>query len=413
MFERLRPFARTRRRLCARFVYLFVIGLLIVKFTLHRFSSTVSKKDEEEWYEKVLEPFKGQRLQKVLRTKTWDDMDVDRIKAEPKLYFPPFCDRSNCSKPLPSFLIAGTQHSGASRLFAFLSQHPSIFAIPRGNIHTARLINKGLEGYLESLEELLSIKNSTAIKGESGVTGMNADLCLYGGSCIQKIIETFPDVKLILILRDPIDRAFAHYKNMRSNNIPFETLVEEELDILRRCSHRSAHGGWTSFLNCHKASQVQTSWRLHIPLDNSPDALETPGLMDMLSRGMYANQFSSFLDQFTSAQLLVLRYEDFSEDTRLQFRRIGNFLGIDPTWFYSRISQPMFDEVEVETENSGSKAVSDKTVKHPIFERHQSLDLGIRYRLQHVFQELNRQMVEAFKEGKQDFAGWDYDIDRG
>jgi|MTBAKSStandDraft_2_1061841.scaffolds.fasta_scaffold03295_7 hypothetical protein len=103
---------------------------------------------------------------------------------------------------LPKFLIAGAAKSGSSTLYHYLSIHPDVFMPDiKEPAFFSKYYNKGLEWY----ESLFAKARPGQITGEATVEYMvDADSPL-------RIKKDIPNIKLIFILRNPIDRAWSHY----------------------------------------------------------------------------------------------------------------------------------------------------------------------------------------------------------
>lgn len=103
---------------------------------------------------------------------------------------------------LPQFLIAGAAKSGSSTLYHYLSSHPEVFMPDQKEpAFFSKYYNKGLNWY----ESLFAETQPGQVAGEATVEYMvNPDSAF-------RIAMDIPDVKLIFILRNPIDRAWSHY----------------------------------------------------------------------------------------------------------------------------------------------------------------------------------------------------------
>ncbi|KAG0183221.1 hypothetical protein DFQ29_008581 [Apophysomyces sp. BC1021] len=238
--------------------------------------------------------------------------------------------------------------------------------------------------------------------------------------------------KLVFILRDPIDRAYAQYcqQGNANYNVTFEKLVDLELSILRRCGHTSFQSGWEGFVQCLRSHEIREV-----------------GSFDSLARGMYHPALVPFLQHFPPSQLFIMRTEDFLDNPSASFQRLARFLGIDETFFsernfyrdeltedellsdglhrrlkpqpqrrpgdlyshHARLRHSRLISMNLEDSDSipYTEERSDTTRADP-----PSLDLSIRYRLQKVFRQINTRLVELFESGN-DFKEWEYDVDQG
>jgi hypothetical protein len=117
--------------------------------------------------------------------------------------------------------------------------------------------------------------------------------------------ETVPDVKLIVLLRDPVDRAYSHYQmqvRRGREDLSFEQAIAEESGRL--------DGEMDRMLADRDYYSVAYRW------------------YGYLSKGMYASQLRNWLDRFPREQFLVVRSESLSAQTSRTMQRVFQFLGL-------------------------------------------------------------------------------------
>jgi hypothetical protein len=125
---------------------------------------------------------------------------------------------------LPNFLIVGAAKSGTTSLFQYLNQHPDIY-LPEFKEPQFLVLDK-IKGrvykYAKSFDEYLSLfasAGSYKLRGEASVFYL-----YYYETAIENIKKYLgSDVKIIIILRDPVERAFSAYNHTLQNN-PDENL---------------------------------------------------------------------------------------------------------------------------------------------------------------------------------------------
>ncbi|KAM3583965.1 hypothetical protein VKS41_003928 [Umbelopsis sp. WA50703] len=304
--------------------------------------------------ETVFDPFTNRRsiskVKGVLKNK-YVDGTSKMNNLDTQLYYPPNCPWGSqmCAKIIPSFIFAGGELCGSDYIYNTLSQHPQILNNLRPKGHSVFDSENydgasAFESYLTKFPYLESdtIHKMTTKAGGRKLpilSGENAPHYLYQSHITAKRIrETLPNVKLIFVLRDPIDRAYAQYLEAGhdTKGISFETFMNVELQILRRCGHTSTQTGWTGFVQCHQGSEIRASWNMNIPLDKSElgrRAIDRAHVFDSLARGMYSNSLEPFIKHFPASQILVLRSESFLRNPSESFQRIARFLGIDEAAF--------------------------------------------------------------------------------
>lgn len=123
--------------------------------------------------------------------------------------------------PLPNFLIVGAAKAGTTSLSAYLGEHPNVFVstptepkfltskfleFPHQGPGDAE-IDDGVVRDLESYRQLFAGTEDIDARGEA-----SADLLYYHRRAIPVIRDFLGDPKIIIILRDPVERAFSAYK---------------------------------------------------------------------------------------------------------------------------------------------------------------------------------------------------------
>lgn len=105
---------------------------------------------------------------------------------------------------LPNFLIVGAARAGTTSLYYYLKQHPDVFMSPKKEIDffdVDKNFEKGLDWYERYFE---------GYTGQKAI-GEASPLYMYLEKVPKRIAKVIPDVKLIFILRNPVDRAYSHY----------------------------------------------------------------------------------------------------------------------------------------------------------------------------------------------------------
>ena len=188
---------------------------------------------------------------------------------------------------LPDFIIAGTQKGGTTWLEHNLNRHPQV-CTPRRQLHFFdREWDRGLDWYRE---QFASCSRAPVI-GEKTTEYLDT---LHCDRTAQRIATTLPDVKLIFMLRDPVDRAISavrHHVNSGLEKVP------RDLD-------RLLHG--------------------------DADLGEGKGFR-YLERGLYAQQIATFLHHIPAQNMLsIVLEEDVKRTPERTWSRVSEYLGLDP-----------------------------------------------------------------------------------
>jgi len=142
---------------------------------------------------------------------------------------------------LPNYLIIGMQRCGTTSLYMYLCSHPDWHGMSLGDrqgepsagdeIHFFdydRLYAQELDWYLARM------------KHDDGVVGEQSPTYLHSKRALRRIAHTLPDARFIVLLRDPVKRAFSHYwkaRNVGYETLPtFEKALAAEADRLATCT---------------------------------------------------------------------------------------------------------------------------------------------------------------------------------
>ncbi|HEC50029.1 MAG TPA: sulfotransferase [Candidatus Desulfofervidus auxilii] len=142
------------------------------------------------------------------------------------------------NKKLPNFLIVGAAKAGTTSLYYYLKEHPEIYMSPikEPKFITSNFLKFPFKGRGDELiernivkiwEEYCSLFRK--VNDEKAIGEASADNLYYYEQSIHYIKKFLGDVKIIIILRNPIERAFSAYMHLVRDNREFLTL-EEALD---------------------------------------------------------------------------------------------------------------------------------------------------------------------------------------
>lgn len=104
--------------------------------------------------------------------------------------------------PLPTFLIIGVPRAGTTSLAAYLAAHPDVYMADGKELHFFNgRYHLGLDWYSEHFQG----KPAAVQRGEA-TPGY-----LFKPKAVELMARTLPAAKLVVVLRDPVDRAYSHY----------------------------------------------------------------------------------------------------------------------------------------------------------------------------------------------------------
>ena len=196
---------------------------------------------------------------------------------------------------LPDFLGIGTQKGGTTSLHALMSQDERIGMPKRKELH-----------YFDQdeLEDVQAYAREFEGFSEKKLIGEITPYYIFHPKAAQRIKQTIPNVKIIALLRNPVERTISQY--FHATRRGYENLELEA--ALRDEKKRLLSGGKFSH---QKHSYIQ--------------------------RSIYEKQLAEYEKRFPVNQILVLKSEDLFEDTQATWTIIQEFLGIKPLFNCSKL----------------------------------------------------------------------------
>lgn len=127
----------------------------------------------------------------------------------------------------PNFLFVGADKAGSSWLHSVLMTHPEIFLAPEKDLYFFdRYFGRGLDWYARHFE---------AATPEAAIIGEICHDYLYSPPAAERIAASLPDVRVMVCLREPVERAMSSYLNMRRAgwvSSDFATALDEHPHLL-------------------------------------------------------------------------------------------------------------------------------------------------------------------------------------
>jgi len=218
----------------------------------------------------------------------------------------------------PNFFIVGAAKAGTTSLYSYLDKHPNVFMSPIkephyfskdirckyfGDIYKSNvcfdiknyLSNEKLEkrhiAFIEERSDYLQLfKESYNEK----CIGEISNGYLYSKIAAKEIYDFNPNAKIIIVLRDPVERAFSHWlMDLRGDDVCRKSF----LDAINEDQNNKEKGWGKS--------------HLYIEL------------------GMYYEQIKRYLDVFPQEQILILLFDDLKNDQENFFSKLFTFLEIE------------------------------------------------------------------------------------
>jgi Sulfotransferase domain len=209
---------------------------------------------------------------------------------------------------LPHFLVIGAQKAGTTTLFDYLAEHPGIGTPTAKELHFFDRLDRfeqGLDWYQAQFPSQWQAFHHKLRNRHPLITGEATPSYLFNPMAPQRIAQVLPNIKLIVLLRNPIDRAFSHYQMSRRNGkemLSFEDAIAQEhlrvSAVLERMQHDPQY---------FDSAYARYSY---------------------LSRSIYIHQLAHWCQFFQRDQFLILKSEDFFTDPQATLAQVFQFLAL-------------------------------------------------------------------------------------
>jgi tetratricopeptide (TPR) repeat protein len=191
---------------------------------------------------------------------------------------------------VPKFIIIGSQRCGTTSLYTYLAEHPQILTpIKKEMDFFSWHFHRGIDWYLAHFPLMP--------QGGEFVTGEASPSYFDCREAPKRLYSACPEAKLIVLLRNPVDRAISHFYRLRELNWEARSLDRAISDEIER-------------------------------LNQNPEYIigEEPG--NYLARGRYIEFIKNWLAFFPREQLLVLKSEDFYGNVGETVQQVLAFLDL-------------------------------------------------------------------------------------
>ncbi|MFW9820739.1 MAG: sulfotransferase domain-containing protein, partial [Candidatus Thorarchaeota archaeon] len=208
---------------------------------------------------------------------------------------------------LPDFLIIGGQRCGTTFYYNCLKQHPNIkTSLRRKEIHFFdNNFHRGLLWYKSYFPTLSSKYFYKYILSHNIITGEASPYYILHPLVPSRVKSIIPNVKIIILLRNPVSRAYSHYNHEVRRGIEklsFENAIKREKENIDKELKKIME-------NEHYYSYVFRNY-------------------SYITRGIYISQIKNWMEVFPKDQFLIIKSEDLFENPRDVMRKSFKFLNL-------------------------------------------------------------------------------------
>lgn len=206
---------------------------------------------------------------------------------------------------LPTFVVIGAAKSGTTALYNYLGQHPEVYMTPReepsffafadqaprfrGPGDTEASVNYTTITSRAEYEELFAGAKPAQARGDI------SPVYLYWPGTAERLASLVPDVRIVAVLRHPLDRAYSAFMHA-----------------------------------CRESKEPVSDFRAALLAEPARIADNYGFLWRYNDLGRYAGQLRSYLEVFPREQVLITLYDDLAADPHGLCARVQDFIGVDP-----------------------------------------------------------------------------------
>ena len=232
-------------------------------------------------------------------------------------------------RPPPDFIIAGAQRCGTTSLFRALAKHPAIMKNvidAKGAHYFDTNYHRKPSWYFAHFPSKKQRDSFHSKTGKRSVVGEASPYYLFHPAAAERIAKTTPEVKIIVLLRNPVKRAISHHLHMVWEGHEHEEDLNKALD-----------------LEASRLAGLEERLLMDEKLVSRPHQHYS-----YLSRGHYAGQLERLFKHFDRNNVLVMATETLIAQSEQSLAEIQSFLGlnVDPA-------------IKLEKRNSSAKFTPD------------------------------------------------------
>ena len=221
-------------------------------------------------------------------------------------------ERTSDRRPLPDFLVIGTKRGGTTSLWRYLIQHPLVPRLfPAWNTKTSHYFEENFgRGEAWYRSHFPTAKHRAALERRHGgpsKAGEAAPLYMFHPLVAGRVADLMPDARMVVLLRDPVERAHSHWKERRTEGV-------EPLD----------------FPAALAAEQSRTAGERERMIADPGYFSTAYDWFTYRERGCYLDHLEPWLTHFDRSQLLFVASETLYREPAATYARILDFIGLPP-----------------------------------------------------------------------------------
>lgn len=268
---------------------------------------------------------------------------------------------NNNHHTLPNFIVVGSNKGGTTSIYHYLKQHPQVYLSPikephyfSKDINPADFSKEFAHNKLQDIEKYVNGKMEEEyhaaflrdfeqykklfknVKNEKAIGELSTSY-LYSTVAAQEIFNTLGKIKIIICLRNPIERAYSHYRMniWTGNNNEFDFYKALKADF----EHQPKVWG-----NAHLYTEI----------------------------GLYYEQVKRYLTIFGKEQVKIIFTEDMKSNAQAVIKELYEFIGVDASFKpdtskkYNEVYTPKYKNITYLLNKSGIRPLLKKIAPEKI-----------------------------------------------
>jgi hypothetical protein len=219
----------------------------------------------------------------------------------------------------PTFAVVGAKRGGTTSLYNYLLEHPAVAPLFPGRQHIKGIhyfdseFVRGPRWYRSHFPITISGRQAARPWTAAAIAGEASPYYLFHPLAAQRLATAFPDLRIIVLLRDPVERAYSHYKERVRHDaepLTFEAALAAEPARIQGEAERIVR---------------EPGYRSSAHEDHS-----------YLAQGRYLDMLPRWFALFPRDQFHLVASEDFYADPDRVVNGAWSFLGLEPARLQSR-----------------------------------------------------------------------------
>jgi len=222
-------------------------------------------------------------------------------------------------RPLPDFLLIGAKRGGSTSLFRYLLDHPQVLPMfpsarrlplaedMKGVHYFDCQWGRGPSWYRSHFASARARSRAEEQLGLGVVTGESSPFYLFQPRAAQRAAATVPQARIVVLLRDPVERTFSHWKEQRRRT----------MELL----------GFPEALQAEAGRLAGEKERLMRDDRAVSPAYEHQGYVE---QSRYVEGLRRWYDHFDRSQVLVVWSDEFYRSPQPTYDAVCRHLGLAP-----------------------------------------------------------------------------------